>query len=85
MCSFRKYLASKAFTLTAVQLGEIAEQLSNWTYLHLSFMEREPSQFELEVMMYVELENRNRAQILQRLYSRWQKAQREAHHKELGI
>jgi hypothetical protein len=36
-------------------------------------------------MMYAEMENRNRAQILRRLYSRWQRVIREEHHKEMGI
>lgn len=85
MTSFKRYLAAKVVKLSAAELGDVASQLSNWSYLHLSFMEAEPTQTELEVMMYVELTGRNRAQILRRLYSRWQKAQRNQHYKELGL
>ena len=85
MGAFRKQLAQSAMARTPEQLGEVADQLSNWSYLHLQFMECEPTKIELEVMMYVELVHRNRQHILQRLYSRWQKAEREEHHKELGI
>lgn len=83
--AFRRYLAAEANKLTDLEMTEVVDRLSNWSYLHLSFMEDEPTRAELEVMMYAEMENRNRAQILRRLYSRWQRVIREEHHKEMGI
>jgi hypothetical protein len=80
-----EYLADKANELTYLEITEVVNQLSNWSYLHLSWMEEEPTRTELEVMMYAEMQNKNRAQILRRLYSRWQKAIRVEHHKEMGI
>lgn len=85
MAPFKQYLAAKVDGLTTAALNDVANQLSNWSYLHLSFMETEPTQTELEVMMHVELTGRNRVQILRRLYSRWQKALRTIHCRELGI
>ena len=66
MASFKQYLAAKVAGLTTAALDDVANQLSNWSYLHLSFMETEPTQTELEVMMHVELTGRNRVQILRR-------------------
>lgn len=83
--NWKEYLAAKANRLTHSEMTEVIEALSNWSYLHLSFMEEEPTRFQLEVMMYVEMQNKNREQILRRLYSRWQKAIRIDHHKEMGI
>jgi len=85
MLAFKQYLASKVVKLSAAELEDVASQLSNWSYLHLSFMETEPTQTELEVMMHVELTGRNRVQILRRLYSRWHKLERDRHYKELGL
>lgn len=85
MGAFKKYLASAVLDYSPEQLGEMNDRLSNWSYLHLSFMEREPTETELEALMYVELTNRNRAHILHRLHSRWQKCQKERHYKELRI
>jgi hypothetical protein len=85
MTAFKQYLAIEANKRTSLEMAEVVDQLSNWSYLHLSFMEEEPTRAELEVMMYAEMENRNRAQILYRLYSRWQRAIRKEHHKEMGI
>lgn len=83
--TFKQYLASKASEKSEGALKDAMDQLSNWSYLHLSFMETEPSRFELEVLMHVELTGRNRAQILRRLYSRWHKLERDSHYKELGL
>lgn len=85
MSAFKQYLAIEAHKLTYLEMTEVVDRLSNWSYLHLSFMEDEPTRAELEVMMYAEMENRNRAQILRRLYSRWQRVIREEHHEEMGI
>lgn len=85
MGAFRDYLALVVLELAAEKIADLQDQLSNWSYLHLSFMEREPTKEELEALMGIELQDRNRPHILQRLYSRWQKCQREEHHKELGI
>ena len=83
--TFKQYLASKTRGKSDGALKDAMDQLSNWSYLHLSFMEIEPSRLELEVLMHVELTGRNRAQILRRLYSRWHKLERDSHYKELGL
>ena len=80
-----QYLESEATKLTYLEMSEVVDQLSNWSYLHLSFMEEEPTRAQLEVMMYAELMNRNRPQILRRLYTRWQRAIRIEHYQEMNV
>lgn len=85
MATFQEYLYTQTRDLPTIAFGEALERLSNWSYLHISFMEDEPTVEELELLMYVELLNKRRKQILMRLYTRWQKATRHKHYTEMGI
>lgn len=85
MTAFMQYLAIEARKLTYIETQEVIDRLSNWSYLHLSFKDQEPTKAELEAMMYLEMQNKNRAHILYRLYARWQKAIKEEHYREMNI
>ena len=81
--SFMKRLRKRKFETGEAENIELT--LSNWSYLNLELQSREFTMEEYEKLMYIELMSKKRADIVRRLFTRWQKLFQKQVYQELKI